>query len=65
MTRSESLSVIFRTRNWQRNPRKGLCQPTALCHRFSIKGGLTFGEALMLNNRNKLLDLTRMDTPKA
>jgi hypothetical protein len=52
-----ALHDIFRRRTWERNPRKGTRQPVVLCHRFPIRGGLTFAEALMLNNRNKLFDL--------
>jgi hypothetical protein len=57
MSYDQMMRRLWRERTWERNPRRGSCQPTVLCHRFPIKGGLTFGEALMLNNRNKLLDL--------
>lgn len=55
-----NLYEAFRIRCWERNPRKGTRQPVALCHRFPIKGGLTFGEALMLNHRNKLFQLVKV-----
>lgn len=56
MTYSEMLRQAFQGRRWERNPRHGSCQPSLLCHRFPIKGGLTLGEALMRNNRNAFFD---------
>jgi len=52
---------VFQRRVWERNPRHGSKQPVVLSHRFPIKGGLTFGEALTVNNRNKFLDLMKIE----
>lgn len=56
MTYTEILRQAFQGRRWERNPRRGTLQPSLLHHRFPIKGGLTFGEALMRNNSNPFLE---------
>ena len=44
---SVAMSTAMRNRTWQRNPRRDTRQPEFLCHRFPIKGGITFSDVLV------------------